>query len=369
MQNATKARSERASRLQIPRYLGLERAEATRDGAVQLTLGHTDRLRKELTLDSEGLDFLLGFLKPTTLSSAARRVRERPAKAQRLGRDLKSAGILRPARSVPERFRRYDRHLLFYDLAGADPIAVQASLARRRVALVGMGGIGNWVSMALIGAGFGELRLIDFDDIELSNLTRQVLFTEKDVGRPKIDVAAERLAERNQGTLVRPVPLKVSSARELSAALKGVHFVVLSADQPATIHEWVDLACVKRRIPYVNLGYRDATGVIGPMTVAGRTSCYHCFKPRSEKRRAKGGARDMAELHEALNRRYQAPSFGPVNALVSSIGALEIIKYLGGFAECASMGTELTVDPFTLEIDRRAYRRDRSCWNCGHIEA
>jgi bacteriocin biosynthesis cyclodehydratase domain-containing protein len=358
----TKA-ANRQSEMRVPRYLGLSRVTRAKSGRVSLEFGYSGRLARSVEVDQQGLAAVRAFLKPRSPGSVASELGIPGKKMRQFCAALESQGILQADKPAPEEFERYDRHLLFYGLAGAEALRVQKRLSGSTIALIGMGGIGNWVSLGLIGAGLKSLKLIDFDQIELSNLTRQILFSEDDVGKHKVTVAAERLKIKNRSTRIQPVLDKIEGAKSLEKHLKGVDFVILSADRPAAIHDWVDEVCQKRGIPYINLGYCDGEGVIGPLTVPGKTSCYQCFKPKAQvhpREEWKG------ELHRAFESRYQAPSFGPLNGLVSSLGVVEVLKHLGGFGQSDSLDTELRVDPLALDIRRIAYKRDKKCWHCGN---
>ncbi len=342
---------------QIPRYLGLREIKK-RKGAYEVSLGFALKNRVDLVLDQPGLDLLVACQEPISIAQLRRKLKAKNREVQDCLDVLLKAKAIVEIPTVPEDFTRYDRHLLFYQLSGLDPVEAQRKISQSTIALIGVGGIGNWASLAAIGAGFKEIRLIDFDTIELSNLTRQVLFKERDLGKTKLKVAGEELTARNSKTKIVPFDMKVSSAKQLSKILKGVDFVILSADRPEEIHDWVDDVCIKQKIPYLNLGYRDHEGVIGPLTVAKKTSCYQCFKPAPVKNspaKRKAGA---------LRPNYQAPSFGPLNAIVSALGVNEMIKYIVGM-EAQSFATELAVDPHTLEVTRTPYGRDPHCWHCG----
>lgn len=364
----------KSPQFQIPRYLGLLSVREEKRSKFRLQFGFSNRQRRELVVDREGLNMLAALTTASTASELSKSLRAPPAVVRSSLKALADGGFVTEKREVPRRLRRYDRHLLFYGLQGADALRAQTEISRSRIALIGMGGIGSWVSMNLIGAGFKELRLIDFDTIELSNLTRQILYTEKDLGRHKADVASERLKERNSQTEISTVHLQLSGTKQLKRALKGFDFVVLSADRPAKIHDWVDEVCVELQIPYLNVGYRDGVGVVGPMTDPGRTSCYQCHKPRVAKSdarsatlgEAQAGTVECGELISHFDSRYQAPSFGPLNAMVSSLAAVELIKLIAKIGEVRSYGVELEVDPMTFEIVETPYPRDETCWHCGN---
>jgi hypothetical protein len=109
---------------------------------------------------------------------------------------LEHGNCLIPAHTY-DRADRFSRHALFYELSGADAARVQRRLSQARVVLLGCGGIGSLVAVTLATAGVGELTLVDGDHVELSNLTRQFLFTEADIGLPKAEVLARELRRRN----------------------------------------------------------------------------------------------------------------------------------------------------------------------------
>lgn len=340
----------------IPRYLGLSKFSKTA-ATHTYSLGYSRQLRRELEVDETASKLLKACLKPVTIDDLVSETSMTYQDVTEAVSAFESAGIIKQIPEVAPEMQRYDRHLLFFDLQGANAIKAQERISNAKVALIGMGGIGSWVSLGLIGAGFKELKLIDFDVIELSNLTRQVLYTEADIGSTKTSVAADVLRARNSQTLVTPIELQVSGVESLETHLADVDFVVVSADRPAKIHDWVDEICIAREIPYLNLGYRDGSGVIGPMTLAGETSCYQCFKH--------GHVTKESEMVRTFESRYQAPSFGPLNSMVSSIGVMEVIKHISGIGECRSKGVELEVNPMTLEISETPYERDLFCEHCG----
>lgn len=98
---------------------------------------------------------------------------------------------------------RYSRNHLYFSFLGADPKLVQEKLFGSHVAILGCGGIGNAVGFCLATSGVGKLTLIDDDIIEFSNLTRQFLFTNSDVGEKKVKILKRELLERSKGCSIR----------------------------------------------------------------------------------------------------------------------------------------------------------------------
>lgn len=346
---------------QFPRYLGINSSKKMKN-TLRLDFGFSTRLKKSVNIDQDCLSLLKYCFTPRTTFEIARKFKLSQTDAAKFICLLVKKGLLTTQieKEIPHEYKRYDRHLLYYQTLGKNSIQVQKKISKSKVALIGMGGIGNWVSLNLIGAGLAEIKLIDFDSIEISNLTRQVLFDEKSVGLKKVKEAQRILTIKNSTTKITTVDLKIKNTEKLKSHLSGFDMVVLSADKPQYIHDWVDEVCMELNISYINLGYRDGEGVIGPLTVPGLTGCYQCFKP---KKKYLNKQIDQ-NLYLEFDKRYQAPSFGPINSLVSSIGAMEVLKYLGEFAKPLSLGIELSIDPVGSQIHKHIFPRDTRCWHC-----
>ncbi|WP_299999664.1 ThiF family adenylyltransferase [Anabaena sp. AL09] len=353
------------TQLVFPRYLYLKSIERTiSNNQFQIIIWKSDNWQKNLTLDKEALDLLMSFFQPKSIAEVVASLQLPKDEVLAICHELIDAQILQVVEEVNQEFLRYDRHFLFYDLIRAKALEVQKRISQSRVALLGVGGIGNWVASGLIGAGFKELRLLDFDTIELSNLTRQILFTEPDIGHLKVEVAAQRLRQMNSQTKVSYNSFQADGFSGIEKNLEGIDFLILSADSPKEIHNWTDTACLKLQIPYISAGYRNDTGVVGPLTVHGVTACYECFQSQQHKREEDN---ELAMIKAKFTQHQQAPSFGPLNAMVSSITVLEVIKYLGQFGECPSLGYEININLITLEQSLIGYRKDLNCWHCSHL--
>jgi len=162
---------------------------------------------------------------------------------------------------------RYSRNNLYYSLVGANPLAVQKRLKHSTVAVIGCGGIGNYVSYMLTTMGVGKIILVDDDKVELSNLTRQFLFSEKDVGFSKISILQRELLKRNSGISIAKYPLKIKSEKDLYKIKENVNLFVLSADTPSDIIYWMNRYAVKKMVAYLNVGYFNDISVVGPFVI------------------------------------------------------------------------------------------------------
>ncbi len=194
----------------------------------------------------------------------------------------------------------------------------QEKLAKSKVAVVGLGGLGTVSSLYLTLAGVGYIRLIDHDTVEAHNLHRQVLYTLKDLRYPKAEVSAERLAAVNPFVKVEAVPENVNPDN-VEELLRGVDCVVDGLDNMRTRYV-VNRACAKLKIPYV---FGAAIGVEGNLSVftPPETPCLECVLPN---------LRDSDMLTCDVR-----GVLGATPGIIGTMQAMETIKVLTG------MGTPL----------------------------
>ena len=152
----------------------------------------------------------------------------------------------------------------------------QRKLAKSKVAVVGVGGLGTVSSLYLALAGVGYLRLIDQDTVETPNLHRQILFSLDDLHYPKVEVAAERLEKLNPLLKAEPVSENLN-AGNVEKLLAGVDIVVDGLDNMMTRY-LLNRTCVKLGIPYV---FGAAIGIEGNLSVFAppETGCLECLLP------------------------------------------------------------------------------------------
>ncbi|TDD43827.1 HesA/MoeB/ThiF family protein [Nonomuraea terrae] len=155
----------------------------------------------------------------------------------------------------------------------------QVRLKNAGVLVLGLGGTGSHVAWSLAASGVGRLHLVDPDVVELSNLNRQVLYTEADVGRPKAEVAAERLRAVNSEIEVTASAARVDGPAGLARLVDGFDVLALCADhprEPGGIRTWANRVCSVAGIPWVSGGYDGplvSVGVFGP-----GGPCFECVR-------------------------------------------------------------------------------------------
>ncbi len=210
---------------------------------------------------------------------------------------------------------RYHRQTLLPQIGNAG----QSRLEAARVLLVGCGALGSVMAEQLARAGVGFLRLVDRDVVELSNLQRQVLYTEADAneGLPKAVAAARRLRQINSHIALEPIvaDLHSTNAESLAANEEGwVDLIVDGTDNVETRYLLNDVA-VKNRIPWI---YGGSVGVEGRlMVVRPETACLRCVFPDPPR----GSELPTCDTAGVL---------GPVPAVIGSLQALQAIKLLSG---------------------------------------
>jgi len=145
--------------------------------------------------------------------------------------------------------KRYNRQMLIQGWGETG----QLKLRNARVTVAGSGGLGNPASLYLAAAGVGRITLIDNDCYELSNLNRQILSCEQDIGRPKVDAAKEKLCALNS-TIQVNTQNKTIKADNVDALIKDSDVVIDAMDNWATRYI-LNKACIDNRIPLVHAGY------------------------------------------------------------------------------------------------------------------
>lgn len=251
-----------------------------------------------------------------------------------------------PARSVfsNREIRRYSRHLLVPEIG----VEGQHKLTRSRVVCVGAGGLGSPVLMYLAAAGVGTLGLVDCDVVEVSNLQRQILYAEADVGRSKIETAASRLAAMNADVRIETHDAALSPANALS--ILGAYDIVVDATDTFPARYLISDACVLLGKPDVSgsvLGLEGQVSVYG----TGAGPCYRCVHPEPP---PLGFVPSCAE----------AGVLGVLPGIIGSIQAAETIKLAAGVGE-PLVGRLLILDAFRMRFREVRVSRDPACPACG----
>jgi adenylyltransferase/sulfurtransferase len=242
---------------------------------------------------------------------------------------------------------RYSRHILLPQVGEAG----QRRLKSSRVLLVGAGGLGSPIAMYLAAAGVGTIGLVDYDDVDLTNLQRQILHGSAAVGKSKLDSARERLGDINPHVHVESYATRITSANALEIA-RGYDLIVDGTDNFATRYLINDTS--------VLLGIPNVYGAVhrfeGQVSVFGTPNgpCYRCL------------FREPPPPHLIPNC-AEAGVLGVVPGLIGTIQATEAIKLLLGLGDLL-VGRLLTIDALTMTFRTIEIQRDPECPACGTRE-
>jgi molybdopterin/thiamine biosynthesis adenylyltransferase len=200
---------------------------------------------------------------------------------------------------------RYHRQLIIPEFGEEG----QRRLKNSRITVIGIGGLGCASATYLVAAGIGHITLVDFDVVELSDLNRQVLYWEEDIGEKKVLVVQRKLSKLNSTIEIIPVFAKITKKNAFSI-IDGAQVVVDGLDNLAT-RLIINSACVKHKIPYIYAGVSRLRGMITTI-IPGETPCLACIYPGGPQ-----GGKGLGVL-------------GVTPALIADFQALESIKLLIG---------------------------------------
>ena len=247
-------------------------------------------------------------------------------------------------RLTQEQIERYSRQIMIPDIGGKG----QIRLRQGRVLVIGAGGLGCPAAFYLAAAGIGTLGIMDGDQVELSNLQRQILHATSDLGRAKVESATEKLTRLNPEVDVRayPVRLTVENAAEIFAAYD---FIVDGSDNFETKFLVNDVAVTLGK-PFSHAGIVRFQGQT--MTVVpGKSACYRCV------------FQEPPVPGEILNCQ-QAGILGAIAGTIGSIQATEAIKYVAGLEEDLLLDRILTYDAKSVTFRTIEVQRNPRCSTC-----
>ena len=240
---------------------------------------------------------------------------------------------------------RYKRHWMLPEVGEEG----QKKLEQGRVLVVGAGGLGSPAALYLAAAGVGTIGLADFDRVDVSNLQRQILYREQDVGRKKAEAAADCLRRRNSGVTVRTFPEGITP-ENAEAVLSGFDVVVDATDR-FPIRYLLSDVCRKLGKPEV---YGAICQFAGQVTVfAPGGPCLRCLCPENPDPAAEPDGRSFGVL-------------GAVPGVIGSLQAVEALKLLLGIGE-SLRGRMLLLDLLTMRTEEVEIPVNPRC-RCQHPE-
>ncbi len=244
---------------------------------------------------------------------------------------------------------RYSRHILLDQIG----IEGQEQLLSARALIVGAGGLGCPAALYMAAAGVGTLVIADDDEVDLTNLQRQILHREHSVGRAKVESARESLLDINPGVQVITLKQRLQGD-DLTAQIAAADVVLDCSDNFATRHA-INRACVSTRTPLVSGAAIRFDGQVSVFDSRESSApCYHCLFPE-------GG--EAEEVRCAV-----MGVFAPLTGIIGSVQAAEALKLLARTGRSLA-GRLLLLDALGMEWRSIALPRDPGCPVCGGTAA
>lgn len=243
-----------------------------------------------------------------------------------------------------DEIKRYSRQLVLPDFGSRE----QNRFKKAKVAVTGAGGLGCPVSTYLTLAGVGEIDIIDMDNVDLTNLNRQFLYTKGDIEKPKAELAARRLNDINPEINVNAITEKITYDNAFDL-LKGYDAVVDGTDN-FPVRYAVNDACAVNKVPLFHgavLMYEGRAISIIP----GETACFRCVFPESPPAGMVPTCREAGVL-------------GVMTGLIGSIQTFEALRYLAGM-EIALKNTLLVINADTMDFNKITVKIREDCTACG----
>jgi molybdopterin/thiamine biosynthesis adenylyltransferase len=239
-----------------------------------------------------------------------------------------------------EELKRYDRQLMIPGFGEEG----QLKLKRAKIFLAGAGGLGSPVALYLTAAGVGKIRIVDHDRVEMSNLNRQVLHWDEDIGRSKVGSAAGKLTRLNPGVEIEAIEETISE-ENVSQLVDGCDVIVDAMDNLPTRY-LLNKVAVARGMPFFHGAIHGFEG--RAMTILpGKTACLRC-------------------IYRGDIPKEKFPVIGVTPAVIGCIQATEVIKHISGCGDLLT-NTLLNYDGLNMKFTEFKVRRDPHCEHCAHV--
>jgi molybdopterin/thiamine biosynthesis adenylyltransferase len=241
---------------------------------------------------------------------------------------------------TPSEKERYDRQIMIGEIGQEG----QEKLKRSRVVIAGTGGLGSPIAIYLTAAGIGMIRLIDHDQVALSNLNRQILHWEEDIGRKKVDSARTKLRNLNSEVEIEAIAETVTEGN-VSKLVNGCDVIVDAMDNLSTRYI-LNRCAIEKNIPFFHGAVNGFEGRV--MTILpGKTACLRC-------------------MYRGPVPQEKFPVIGVAPAVIGVIQATEVIKYLVGIGKLLT-NRLLIYDGLRVTFSEFTVNKNPNCDHCGSL--
>lgn len=237
--------------------------------------------------------------------------------------------------------QRYDRQMMIYGFGEEG----QEKLQKAKVFIAGAGGLGSPAAIYLAVAGVGTIRIADHDTVELSNLNRQILHQDENIGEEKAGSASDKLKKLNPDVNIETIADTITEAN--AAELVGDSDLIVDAMDNLPTRYLLNKTAIEKKIPFFHgavYGFEGRAMTVIP----GKSACLNCL------------------YHGAAVPKVKFPVIGVTPAVIGCIQATEVIKYITGLGELLT-GRLLNYDALSMKFTEFKVNRDPDCEHCGNL--
>ncbi len=222
----------------------------------------------------------------------------------------------------------------------------QEKLKQAKVLIIGAGGLGCAASQYLAVAGAGSMTLVDFDTVEISNLQRQVLHQDANVGQAKVDSAKQSLTALNPHIQIETINA-VLDDHEIDALVEQ-HSIVMDCTDNVAVREQLNQSCFKHKKPLISAAAIRMEGMVTVFDYQENTPCYHCFSKLF-------GEQQLSCVESGI--------LAPVVGMIGCLQAVEAIKVIANMGQTLA-GRILMIDAMTMEFREMKLPKLPNCSVC-----
>lgn len=264
---------------------------------------------------------------------------------------------------------RFSRNIEFFGAycdATEDKYNIQQKLSSLKVVILGLGGVGSSVLRNLLSLGVKKYKIIDFDVVEVSNLNRQMVYMNDDVGRLKSEAAKERALDFYPEAEIDALNIKINDISQLNDVISDQDILISAADSPRKeILNWVNASCVKYNIPYI-CGGIDSQWITYYSIIPGVSGCMQCWLDEA--------ANDGLLFQKLLEEENFIPSINanvaimPMISILSGLMANELIHITTQIGKPKALGSVRAYDFSTSNfLKKECWSKNKNCHVCGAL--
>ena len=256
----------------------------------------------------------------------------------------KNADIKTGSEMSESEIERYARHIILKEIGGPG----QQKMRDAKVLVIGAGGLGNPVSLYLAAAGVGTIGIIDHDEVSLSNLQRQILFRDEDIGISKVFASQKNLSQLNPHIIIKPYN-RILDEKNAQNLIKEYDLIIDGTDNLNTRH-LINLACIGAEKPLISGAISQWEGQISLFDPKNNFPCYSCLFPKTDNDNMVKSCAEVGVL-------------GSLPGVIGSLMAVEAIKEINGIGK-SLRGFLILYDALNCEVRKVEAEKDPKCVIC-----